>query len=166
MPGRTPCYRGVVEDCLSLAVWDIPWLSSKASSAQSVRLRWLADGIDLVAELIVTPSSSGSEEPMLQLSFSWTAEGKRHLSLVSLSSSRPNFGGVRFWFACPIDCLHGQCLRRCSKLYLPVDGSSFGCRHCYELTYASRREAHKYGRLSLGLDGTKSPVRAREGHNG
>lgn len=45
-----------------------------------------------------------------------------------------NFGGKRPWFICP---LRG-CRRRVAVLY--GAGQHFGCRHCYDLAYASQRE--------------------------
>jgi hypothetical protein len=30
------------------------------------------------------------------------------------------------------------------KLYLPPGGRYYGCRHCYDLTYTSCQESHKY----------------------
>ena len=45
-----------------------------------------------------------------------------------------NYGGKRPWFICP---LRG-CRRRVAVLY--GAGKYFGCRHCYDLVYASQRE--------------------------
>jgi hypothetical protein len=47
-------------------------------------------------------------------------------------------GGVRYWFICPT----WQCQQRVGTLYLGDDG--FACRHCYDLTYASRNVSKKY----------------------
>jgi hypothetical protein len=49
--------------------------------------------------------------------------------LVYLHPTELNFGGFRWWFACP------QCERRCAKLYL--QRSAFLCRTCHDLTYQS-----------------------------
>jgi hypothetical protein len=54
-------------------------------------------------------------------------------------------GFVRFrrWFLCPLE-VHGvPCRRRVSKLYLPPGAKYFGCRHCYNLTYRSRKKHNK-----------------------
>ena len=66
-----------------------------------------------------------------------TALGQSSIRLVS---TRPNYGGVRWWFVCPL----GTCERRVRKLYLPgnehgvPDGRLFfGCRTCHDLTYRS-----------------------------
>jgi hypothetical protein len=41
-------------------------------------------------------------------------------------------GFLRYFFVCP------RCGCRVSKLYLPPQVDSFGCRYCYNLSYASR----------------------------
>lgn len=71
---------------------------------------------------------------------------------VDLRTTRPYFGGLRWWFTCPL------CQRRAQKLYRPPFGDHFGCRHCYSLSYESRsysaidrsRERAQAVRLRLG----------------
>ncbi|MDP2664197.1 MAG: hypothetical protein Q8P08_02050 [bacterium] len=73
--------------------------------------------------------------------------GGRHISLscefqnfsdgnleqsVPLDTTPCFFGGSRYWFFCPL------CNHRVAVLYL--ENNHFGCRHCYNLTYASRNE--------------------------
>jgi hypothetical protein len=79
--------------------------------------------------------------PSLRLSYTITRRGdERGESLdysVELTTTRPRFGGLRWWFVCPL-VVNGQpCGRRVGKLYLPPGGRHFGCRHCHELTYTS-----------------------------
>ncbi|GAG06388.1 unnamed protein product [marine sediment metagenome] len=50
-----------------------------------------------------------------------------------LTSTHCNYGGQRYWFICPLS----GCNRRVAKLYKPNNGRYFGCRHCYNLAYAS-----------------------------
>lgn len=47
-----------------------------------------------------------------------------------------HFGGGRFYFLC-------DCGRRVGKLFAP-NGSLWRCRHCYDLTYATRQAAPRY----------------------
>ena len=56
--------------------------------------------------------------------------GERVDCMVRLVTTRPNYGGRRWWFLCP---LNG---RRAVKLYLPTRGRLFGSREAYGLTYA------------------------------
>lgn len=72
---------------------------------------------------------------------------------VQLISTPCFFGGRRWWFVCPFS-LNGQlCNRRVAFLYLG-NGKHFGCRHCYNLTYASSKENHAYDKL-LRKEGIK-----------
>jgi len=77
---------------------------------------------------------------------------------VRLATTKPRFGGVRWWFLCPW-LVHGRpCNRRVGKLYMPPGGRYFGCRHCHKLQYASCQESHMANRQlrkrarELGLD--------------
>jgi len=50
---------------------------------------------------------------------------------VMAESSRPFFGGLRWWWSC-------SCGRRVSALFLPsICATEFKCRHCHFLTYRS-----------------------------
>ena len=59
---------------------------------------------------------------------------------IPLTKTRPNFGGQRWWFICPLTVNGVACGRRVRKLYLPPGGQYFGCRNCYDLTYESAQE--------------------------
>jgi len=56
------------------------------------------------------------------------------------------FGGRRWWFICPLIVNGRSCGRRVGSLHLG-NGKYFGCRHCYNLTYESSKESHKFDRL-------------------
>jgi hypothetical protein len=62
---------------------------------------------------------------------------------IELQTTRPYFGGRRWWFTCPLAANGRPCRRRVGKLYLPPGGKYFGCRHCYDLTYQSCQESDK-----------------------
>ena len=57
---------------------------------------------------------------------------------VDLTTTEPHFGGVQWWFVCPL--CHES---RCRKIYLPPAGGYFGCRSCHDLTYTSSQESDK-----------------------
>jgi hypothetical protein len=87
----------------------------------------------------------------LRLWYSWVwrsvAEPQSADYHLDLRTTRPRFGGLRWWFVCPL-CVNGRgCGRRVGKLYLPPHARYFGCRHCHRLTYTSCRESHKFDRL-------------------
>ena len=82
---------------------------------------------------IVTLTTINSEvppndDPWLRLHYH--VNGERVDCMVRLVSTRPNYGGRRLWFVCPL------ARRRAAKLYLPPGGRLFGSREAYGLTYA------------------------------
>jgi hypothetical protein len=70
---------------------------------------------------------------------------------VRMVKAAPHFGGVRWYFLCPLKVNGRPCLRRVSKLYLPPGVIYFGCRVCYRLTYTSSQESHKFDGLFAHL---------------
>jgi len=72
-------------------------------------------------------------------------------------TTKANFGGVRWWFACPLGVEGERCNDRVAKLYLPPQGRKFGCRKCHDLTYESSQESHAYdGLAALCTGGERS----------
>jgi hypothetical protein len=84
-----------------------------------------------------------SAHPRVQLTYDRYAE---HLDYpVFLETSLSQFGGLRWWFQCPL------CRRRVQKLFLPPRASRFACRHCHNLSYATRNpkpEGQVHGRTA------------------
>jgi hypothetical protein len=66
---------------------------------------------------------------------------------VRLVTSTPHYGGLRWWFICPLVRNDGRPPRRVAKLYVPSGGKYFGSREGYGLTYTSCQESGKNGRL-------------------
>jgi hypothetical protein len=75
----------------------------------------------------------------------YTAHGEPVDYRVRLTTTRPTFGGLRWWFVCPLVRRDGGPPRRVAKLYLPPGQVYFGSREAYGLTYTSCQESH--GRL-------------------
>lgn len=87
---------------------------------------------------------------MLVLDYTITRydDEKKEINLqIPLQITRPNFGGERWWFTCPLVVGGCSCRRKVCKLYLPPGGIYFGCRHCYNLTYKSCQESHTFDSL-------------------
>ena len=71
----------------------------------------------------------------VRLTYRVGTEGPAHNYRVGLLTTRPHFGGLRWWFRCPL-IVNGQpCGRRVKMLYLAR--GLFGCRECHDLTYLS-----------------------------
>ena len=90
---------------------------------------WKRYGLSIIYELKQDPFDEASR----------TLELKRNLfflrQLIEMQSTRPAFGGLRWWFLCP------SCYRRSGKLYAPGQYSLFKCRVCYDLSYESAQNA-------------------------
>lgn len=67
---------------------------------------------------------------------------------VQLTTTACNYGGVRYWFICPLSRNDIYCGRRVGKVFCPPGANYYGCRHCYNLSYESRNEIRS-GRLAL-----------------
>lgn len=69
-----------------------------------------------------------------------TGEKKDFDYKVKLTTTYCNYGGKRYWFICPLIRNGVYCGRRVGVLYKA--GDYFGCRHCHDLTYSSKKENH------------------------
>lgn len=73
------------------------------------------------------------------ISLSYALNGMKMNYVISFDTTPCNYGGLRFWFLCPLS----SCGKRVAKLYLPPGRLYFGCRHCHNLVYQSSREHDK-----------------------
>jgi hypothetical protein len=81
--------------------------------------------------------------PRVRLYYTFTRTQEHMDYTIRLQSTRPYFGGLHWWFTCPLLRLGKSCNRRVSKLYLPPGGRHYGCRHCYDPSYQSCQEIDK-----------------------
>jgi hypothetical protein len=116
----------VREGILKAGVWkraSCTWYRDEARTEQT-------SAIDFEANTQADP-------PWVRLLYTFT-ESRHSLDYrVRLTTTRPPFGGLRWWFVCPLVKGGVACGRRVCKLYLPPDARYFGCRRCHELTYTS-----------------------------
>jgi hypothetical protein len=138
-------YTGTVEESLSLDV-------NRFVREGSVRKGCQASGIISWDRQIGIKPSIGFEAQCfmengymrLQYTVSSLAMGEQVVNYnVELFTTRPYFGGVRWWFICP----NQDCEKMVGKLYQPPGAKYFLCRTCQNLTYTSCRESHKYDSL-------------------
>ncbi|HYQ83126.1 MAG TPA: hypothetical protein VEP28_03795, partial [Rubrobacter sp.] len=98
-------------------------------------------------------------KPLLGLSYTVKdRQGLEHRveEVLRLQTTRPNFGGLRWWFSCPRMLDGEECGRRVGKHYRPPGGRYFACRHCLELTYVSCQRRHRYDGLFALVAGETS----------
>ena len=89
---------------------------------------------------------------------------------IRLVPVRCYYGGVRWWFRCPLKTYGVPCRRRVGVLYLV--GAHFGCRECHNLAYQSQQETHTGYYGSIGkilfsdIDQKESQIRVKywKGH--
>ena len=129
----------------------------------------LLDGFYRTTTLTWTRRSSGSKnsigivvdveeaEPYVKVNYTntnrSTDEKTDYDYKISLTTTPCNFGGVRYWFICPLSINGVYCGRRTGTLYLTSGGSYFGCRHCYDLSYESRNESRlgRFGNIGYSV---------------
>ena len=136
--------KEVVEDCLSLDA--NRWMrecSLRAGVQALGSWHWTyRSGKTFSVEFEV--HTLDPADPFVRLSYSWvwptSQEPQSAAYRVRLTTTRPRFGGLRWWFVCPLIVADQPCERRVGKLYLPPGARYFGCRHCHELTYKSCQE--------------------------
>lgn len=76
-----------------------------------------------------------------------TGEKKEFDYKIPLTTTPCRYGSKRYWFQCPWYKNDVYCGRRVGTLY--KDGDYFACRHCYNLTYSSRKENRRYKMFPL-----------------
>jgi hypothetical protein len=151
--GRWPwSTRRTVEECLSI---DVFWLKQYGYFDGYKRggIDWKNYYGEVFSSIEIHARINSNEmgESYIRLIYTntnnYTGE-KIHLDYnVDLISTPCSFGGNRFWFLCPLSRDGNKCNRRVGKLYLPPGAKYFGCRDCYNLTYRSCKESHKYDRI-------------------
>jgi hypothetical protein len=139
--------KTTVEDCEDLDA--NRWMREgvlKASFRSSGSWHWVYHG-GRENSITYTVDTLDPHCPFVGLSYTIThGSTKERESLdyrVDLTTTRPRFGGQRWWFICPLVVAGSPCERRVGKLYLPPGGRYFGCRHCHELTYHSAQTHDK-----------------------
>jgi len=138
--------RNTVEDCKCV---EIPWLAQNGylHGFVSGTITWTSalsgkSSIGIVVSAFGGLGGSYARFNYTQTS-SFTGEKTDLDYTIQLATTPCNYGGVRYWFICPL-VVNGQaCNRRVSKLYLPPGAKYFGCRACYNLTYRSCKEHDK-----------------------
>lgn len=90
--------------------------------------------------------STNDEDNYLRIHYTQTdrdtQEKKDFDYKIPLTTTPCRYGGKRYWFICPMSKNGVYCGKRVGTLY--KDGDLFACRHCYELTYASRNASGSY----------------------
>jgi hypothetical protein len=126
-----------VENCHQ---WSIFSLKPYLTPGFSGRTRWTSGEREIGS---ISFRVLGDERPTsLRLNYTIGSKSDNPEDMdyrVNLTTTPLSWGGVRYWFLCPLQ----GCIRRVGCLYLPPGGKYFGCRHCYDLSYESQSEWHR-----------------------
>ena len=140
--------KTTIEECRVLSTRDLVdyvglapdiWVSHGGISWYRGERKWASIGIEL---------NTSAADSWARLHYTITLVGGEPQAIdyrVGLVTTRPHYGGLRWWFVCPGNGCGG---RRVYKLYLPPWGLYFLCRHCCDLAYESQSEDRR-GRLLM-----------------
>jgi hypothetical protein len=132
--------KTTVEDCLALDVGAVVRAARQnrrlAGTTRWTRLDSEAGSINWAIDELTNPEQ-------IYLSYRWRNEPVQFP--LSIVTTTPHFGGLRYWAICPLVVNGRPCQRRVAKLYSPANCRYFGCRICLDLTYRSCQNG--YGRL-------------------
>ncbi len=161
--GRWTYYdkKRTVEECWTISISEVAQvidLRDPGPASNALRPTRSATGKG-VSTVRCTPRVGNDGKPLLGLSYTvkdrWSVEDSVE-EVVSLQTTQPNFGGVRWWFSCPRVVDGRECGRRVGKLYRPPGGRYFACRRCLDLTYVSCQKSHRYDGLFALMAGEAS----------
>ncbi|MGH7195299.1 MAG: hypothetical protein ACREGA_00800 [Candidatus Saccharimonadales bacterium] len=118
---------------------DVYWFNRHGyfRGPKSGGIEWLSDE-DVIGG-IDTDCDITCDSPYLRLLY---AAGNQSFDYkVGLTHTDCNYGGIRWWFLCPLIKDGEHCGKQVGKLYL--GGDLFGCRHCYDLKYLSSNHSYR-----------------------
>jgi hypothetical protein len=114
------------------ALCSTTWTNSSGSSTQKVTFR-------------VLPGHTGRVVIHLYHSVPATLYDPARIQqqIIPIETTECTFGGVRYWFRCPLVRESYPCRIRARVLYAPPHERLFGCRKCHNLTYESVQKHDK-----------------------
>lgn len=147
--GRSPWSdRRMVEECKSIGT---PWLNRHGyfCGFKTGGIEWNNAFGEVISSIGIQVSVDEEYQEGKYVRFFYTQTSgftgeKTELDYkVQLVTTPCNFGGVRYWFICPLVVGGKPCRRRVAKIYLPPGRKYFGCRYCHSLTYQCQKEHSK-----------------------
>jgi|SRR5215469_2781078 len=157
--------KRTVETCFALSVAHFGKRLTQFQRFLYADMHWSTSFAGRVLTVHYRLENNNMEKPVLHLLSRTDARGHKEpmWERIVLTSTRPNFGGLRWWFVCPLLDKDVQCGRRVSKLYMPPGTFYFGCRACFYLTYLSAQTHDK--RLDRLMKNPVALVEAIESKN-
>src|SRR5690349_3776997 len=143
--------RSIAEQSNRLNIF---WLKKQGYFPQGGCMRWgtvtWSSGGESKSSIGIQVVAGMTDEPdYIKLNYthtdSWTGEKSEMDYKVRLTTTPCQFGGIRYWFVCPLTKNGRYCGRRVGVLY--GVGKWFGCRYCAEVAYQAQFEG---GRFRVG----------------
>lgn len=132
-----------VENCKKIEIW---WLMRDIKKKGGYKYTTISWGENGSGGSVSVQVSVCNEEKYVMFIYTQTdnhtQEKKDFQYKVPVITTPCHYGGIRYWFKCQLSVGGVYCGRRVGVLY--KDGDWFGCRHCYNLTYASRNVNRRY----------------------
>lgn len=140
--------KTTVESCLTLNINHLMRQGFASTTGNRFgTVTWKSNDIEGYSPTLEYWVDSWSEEEIsLRLNFTVRLDNeKREVTQhIILRSTTPNYGGSRWFFICQLARNGWTCSRRMVTLHLPPRQILFGCRSCYDLTYSSCQDSHKF----------------------
>lgn len=145
-----PSIHTSVEDCLRLdAASDAVRPQLQRGGFGSGAWNWSIDG-ERIGSIGYRMQGFFGDRLTMQLNFSVT--GRPVQQTITAVQTRPNYGGVRWWFLCPVASRAGRELRvRC--LFKPPGQALFASRIAHSLNYESQKRSSLSRTISRMLRG-------------
>ena len=123
----------------------IPEISSYSGSLNWTYTYTGEDAGSLGYEIRFEPQESDNKVGFMRLMYittdRWTGEKTEIDYKIPIVVTTCNYGGIRFWFQCPLSRNGFYCGRRVGVLY--KISKYYGCRHCGDLVYADQNESKR-----------------------
>lgn len=138
-PQRPGVKKWTVEACRTLDTSDLARFKLLApAGTRSGSLHWgEGENRSTVGYSLTVEETSAVLRPCYRM----VQSGERMEYSIQMVTTPCHFGGLRWWFICPLMVDGIPCGGRVRKLYLP--GRYFGCRKCLDLTYTTTQESDR-----------------------
>ncbi|OWK44245.1 hypothetical protein FRUB_02177 [Fimbriiglobus ruber] len=137
--------KALAEDCWDIDTTDFGRRGLLApgthQSGELTRTRTALLGRALSSTIEYTIDLRDPDGASVELRYRLVLADESHVYRVRLVSTDCAFGGVRWWFLCPLVRDGKPCRQRVRVLYLR--GRYYGCRACHRLTYASTQNSDR-----------------------
>jgi len=138
-----------VEESCDLTVQQLKKYGLLKPGFNAIPIEWVTKPTGKRTRIVVAVDIS-TDDPFVLLMYTLTDRNGNKTDYnytVSLLKTPCNFGGIRYWFACPV------CFTRVGSLYLPPSQIYFCCRGCHNLTYNSRNESRlgRFGNIGYNI---------------